>query len=109
MLSSIGVTNRLLTTRSWPNSRATYPPWARAESTTRLPSSISCCISPCCGGGASESKMRGELTIAASCGAASGTLMTSMRNSELFGFESGDCRTHPGSSVGERTGAEPDT
>ena len=53
--------------------------------------------------------MRGELTIAAVCGAASGTLMTSMRNSELFGFESGDCRTQPGNSDGERTGAEPET
>ena len=53
--------------------------------------------------------MRGELTIAACSGAATGTLMTSIRKSELFGFESGDCRTHPGSSVGERTGAEPET
>ena len=35
--------------------------------------------------------------------------MTSILNSALFGFESGDCLTHPGSSEGERTGAEPET
>jgi len=65
--------------------------------------------SPCCGGGASESRNRAPPTIAACCGAASGTRITSIRNSELFGLESGDCRTHPGSSLGERTGAEPET
>ncbi len=53
--------------------------------------------------------MRAPPMTAAVWGAASGTLITSIRNSELFGFESGDCRTQPGSSVGERTGAEPET
>ncbi|HLB82300.1 MAG TPA: hypothetical protein VJJ54_04365 [Gemmatimonadales bacterium] len=52
--------------------------------------------------------MRGELTIAACCGVASGTLMTSIRKRALLGLESGDAATQPGSSVGERTGAEPE-
>src|ERR1051325_12011946 len=52
--------------------------------------------------------MRGELTIAACCGAASGTLMTSIRKRALLGFESGLAATQPGSSLGERTGAAPE-
>ncbi len=35
--------------------------------------------------------------------------MTSMRNSALLGFESGAAATQPGTSLGERTGADPDT
>ncbi len=52
--------------------------------------------------------MRGELTIAACAGFASGTLMTSMRKSAEFGSLSGRSRTQPGSSFGERTPAEPE-
>ena len=48
-------------------------------------------------------KMRGELTIAACSGCASGTLMTSMRNSAMFGSSSGAASEQPGSSLGERT------
>ena len=60
-------------------------------------------------GGATRSlKIRGELTIAACSGCASGTLMTSMRNSAELGSLSGVARTHPDSSLGERTPAEPE-
>ena len=53
--------------------------------------------------------MRGELTIFAAAGLASGTWMTSMRNSAVFGSYVIGRPEHPGSSLGERTGAEPDT
>ena len=59
--------------------------------------------------GARSLKIRGELTIAACSGWASGTLMTSIRNSAEFGSWSGASLEHPGSSLGERTGAEPET
>jgi hypothetical protein len=52
--------------------------------------------------------MRGELTTAARAGSASGTLTTSMRKSAELGFCSGAAATHPGSSLGERTSAEPE-
>ena len=52
--------------------------------------------------------MRGELTIAAFSGAASGTLITSRRNSAVFG-SSMPAFTQPGSSSAERTPDEPDT
>src|SRR5438105_1378243 len=53
-------------------------------------------------------KMRGELTIRACSGCATGTLMTSMRNSAELGFTSGASATQPGSSLGERTRDEPE-
>ena len=53
--------------------------------------------------------MRGELTMAAAAGFASGTRMTSMRKSAEFGSSSGEPEAHPGSSSSERTGAEPET
>src|SRR5439155_744854 len=107
ILSSSGVTKRGPTTCSIPKRVTVKPPCARAESAARWASAMSCGISLWVGAWVSESKIRGELTIAAVCGAASGTLMTSILNSALFGFESGDCFTHPGSSEGERTGADP--
>jgi hypothetical protein len=53
--------------------------------------------------------MRGELTIAAASGRASGTLITSMRKSAELGSLSGASLTQPGSSLGDRTPAEPET
>ena len=53
--------------------------------------------------------MRGEFTIRACSGCANGTWMTSIRNSAEPGFESGGALEHPASSLGDRTGAEPDT
>ena len=54
--------------------------------------------------------MRGELVIAAFCGAASGTLITSSRNRALFGSAaSGPVSAQPGSSSAERTPAVPET
>ena len=53
--------------------------------------------------------MRGELTIRACSGCASGTWITSIRNNVVLGFESTGAAEHPGSSLGERTGADPDT
>ena len=52
--------------------------------------------------------MRGELTIAAFSGAASGTWITSSRNRAVFGSSIGPS-LHPGSSSSERTRADPDT
>ena len=52
--------------------------------------------------------MRGELTIAAAAGFASGTRMTSMRKSAEFGFVSGESLMQPASSFGERTPEEPE-
>ena len=52
--------------------------------------------------------MRGELTIAAVCGAASGTLITSRRKRALSGSSTGPS-LQPGSSSAERTPAEPET
>jgi len=52
--------------------------------------------------------MRGELTIAAFSGAASGTRMTSRRNRALFESSIGPS-AQPGSSSAERTRDEPDT
>ena len=57
---------------------------------------MSTCASPCRAGAMRSLKMRGELTIAACSGCASGTLITSMRNSAEFGSWSGVALTHPG-------------
>ena len=51
---------------------------------------------------------RGMLTIAAFCGAASGTLITSMRQSDVSGFVGGAFR-QPGSVDAGLTPAVPDT
>ena len=50
----------------------------------------------------------GELTIAACSGCASGTLIASMRKSDVLGSFGSRTATQPGSSVGERGGAEPE-
>src|SRR5882724_1814417 len=65
--------------------------------------------SPCRAGTARSLKIRGELTIRACSGCANGTWITSIRNSAEFGFESGGALEHPASSLGDRTGADPDT
>ena len=52
--------------------------------------------------------MRGELTIAARSGCASGTLITSMRKSAELGSSSGIALEQLASSFGERTLAEPE-
>jgi hypothetical protein len=52
--------------------------------------------------------MRGWLTIEAVAGAASGTLMTSIRNRAVLG-SSMSPSAQPGSSSAERTPDEPDT
>jgi hypothetical protein len=52
--------------------------------------------------------MRGDVIIAAVCGAASGTLITSRRKRAVFG-SSMPPSWHPGSSSAERTPADPDT
>src|SRR5688500_9388810 len=59
------------------------------------------------GGGARSLKMRGELTMAAVSGAASGTLITSMRNRAVFGSSIGPSK-QPASSSSERTPADPE-
>jgi len=60
------------------------------------------------GGTGSALNTRGELTIAAVCGAASGTLITSSRNRALFG-SSMPPSWQPGSSSAERTLEVPET
>src|SRR4051812_42116726 len=60
------------------------------------------------GGGARPEKIRGELTIAAFPGSASGTLITSRRNLAVFGSSIGPS-AQPGSSSAERTRDDPDT
>jgi len=52
--------------------------------------------------------MRGEVVIAAFCGAASGTLITSRRKRAPVGSSIG-ASLQPGNSSAERTPAEPDT
>src|SRR6476620_10640301 len=61
---------------------------------------------PCVLGCVRSLKMRGELTIAACSGWASGILMTSMRKSAELGFCSGIALTQPDISVGDRGGEE---
>jgi len=70
---------------------------------------LSAAVSPWRGGAARSWKMRGELTIAARSGCATGTLITSMRNSAVFGSCDGSASEQPASSLDERTPAEPET
>ena len=83
-------------------------PRARAASIAACRRAASAGASPCVGAGARSLKIRGEDTMAARSGCASGTLITSIRNSALFGSSSGYSREQPGSSVGDRTPAEPE-
>src|SRR5262245_6805051 len=77
---------------------------------------VNCVFSPCAPPfqrpamlPAESAKMRGMLTILASCGRASGTWITSMRKSEVLGSCSDGLGEQPSSSVGERTLLVPDT
>jgi hypothetical protein len=98
MLSSCVRTKFGPATCSSPWTFAMKPPARRAESTMRCWAARSSGASPCERGSVSPVKMRGELAIAACSGRATGTLMTSMRNSAEFGSLSGDASTHPASS-----------
>src|SRR5881398_2379137 len=104
----MGLTKPGPSTYSRPFTVAVYPPLARDSAATLACRATSSGASAWVAGAVCESKMRGELTIAACCGAASGTLMTSIRKRALLGFESGLAATQPGSSLGERTGAAPE-
>jgi hypothetical protein len=53
-------------------------------------------------------KMRGRLTIFAFCGAASGTWMTSMLKSEVFGSSLASFPEHSASSSSDRTAPVPE-
>ncbi len=83
-------------------------PAALASAISLAAATLSAGVSPCAGGATRSSKMRGELTIAACSGWASGTLMTSMRNSAVLGSWVGIAAVQPGSSPGERTADEPE-
>jgi hypothetical protein len=107
MLSSVVRVKFGPTTISSPSTVAMNPPARRAESTILRCAARSSGASPCAWGLVSPVKMRGELTIAACSGWATGTLMTSMRNSAEFG--SCAAATHPASSWSERTGPDPET
>src|SRR5690348_17274557 len=108
-LSSIGLLHSAGRTNSISPIFAVNPPLARHSAASLAEAAMSSGISPCRGGAVRPLKMRGELTMAACSGCATGTLITSMRNRALLGFESGAAATQPGSSLGERTGADPDT
>ena len=108
-LSSIGLVQSAGRRNSISPIVAVNPPLARQSAAALAEAAMSSGVSPCRGGAVRPLKMRGEVTIAACSGWASGTLMTSMRKSAVFGFESGAAATQPGSSLGERTGADPDT
>ena len=108
-LSSIGRTKPGPSTKSVPRTFAVNPPTARAESAALAAAAMSSGVSACVAASVRSWKIRGELTMLASSGWASGTLMTSIRNRAEFGFESGARREQPASSLGERTPADPDT
>ena len=84
MLSSCWVMKPGKTIASRPLIVATNPPAARAESADRWAAAMSSGASPWRAGAARSLKMRGELTIAACSGWASGTRMTSMRNKAVL-------------------------
>jgi len=84
------------------------PSICRADFTI-APFAVSAYATPCEDTATRSLKMRGLLTIRACSGCASGTRITSMRNSALFGSVVSFPVLHPGSSVLERTGASPDT
>ena len=107
-LSSIGLTKRDGSTCSSPKIVAVNPPFAFASATSLALSALSTSDSPCRAGFVRSLKMRGELTIAACSGCASGTLMTSMRKSAELGSSFGSALEQPGSSFGERTREEPE-
>jgi hypothetical protein len=83
-------------------------PAAFAAASSLAASALSAGVSPCDGGAVRFSKMRGELTIAACSGCATGTLMTSIRNHAVLGSSLGIAATQPSSSLGDRTTEEPE-
>src|SRR5262249_40326166 len=87
---------------------AVKAPLARASAAALAARALSSGVSPWAGTGARSLKIRGEETMAALDGSASGTLMTSIRDSAALGSLSGARLEQPASSVGERTGAEPE-
>ena len=104
-LSSIRSTKRDGSTNSSPHGKvAVKAPLAFAAAS----SAMSAEAGPWRGGATRLAKIRGELTMAACSGWASGTLITSIRNSAVVESWSGVTPTQPGSSLGERTGAEPE-
>ncbi len=105
MLSSRAALHRSGSTNGWPSTSAMKAPRARARSTSAMSSGAS----PCRGGATRSLKIRGELTIAACSGWASGTRITSMRKSAVFGSSSSGAPEQPGNSSAGRTGAEPET
>ena len=80
-LSSVVLTNRGPSTISTPFTFAVNPPLARASAAVLAAAATSSGVSPCLVGSTRPWKIRGELTIRACSGAASGTRMTSIRNS----------------------------
>src|SRR6185503_11532704 len=85
------------------------PPAARTESTARFCALRSASDCPCDAVALRPEKMLARLTTVACLGCASGTLMISMRINDDAALESGVWATHPGSSLGDRIGAEPET
>ena len=108
MLSSIGRVYWSGRITSWLSITTVKPPRARTESAARLAAARSCLVSPWRGGASRSLKIRGELTIAACSGCATGTLMTSIRNSAEFGSSDGSESVHPASSLDERTREVPE-
>ena len=108
MLSSSGVMSAGRMTRSVPPTLAVNAPCAFASASALAAAATSSGASPWRGACARSLKMRGELTIAACSGCATGTLITSMRKSAELASFSGVVATQPASSLGERTPAEPE-
>ena len=77
---------------------------ARASAAACFAAATSSGVSPCAGGASEvleDARRAHDRRLLPGC--ASGTLMTSIRNSAEFGSLSGASRTQPGSSLGERT------
>ncbi len=82
---------------------------ARTESTARFCAVLSASERPCVGAALRSAKMFARFTTAACSGCASGTLMISMRMSDVAAFERVVSARHPGSSLDDRSGADPET
>jgi hypothetical protein len=93
-------------TSSFPWNVPTNPPDAFASATALTAAMLSSRVSGCVFGATRSWKIRGELTIFAWSGWASGTLITSILNCAVLG-SFGEI-TQPASSDGERTGACPE-
>jgi hypothetical protein len=95
-------------TISWSLTVKTNAPRAFASAISFAAVALSSGVSPCEGGATRLSKIRGELTIAACSGCATGTLITSIRNQAVFGSTFGIAALQPASSPGERTAEDPE-